>query len=58
MFILSIENSPGSVEGSGSTQMMPNVENKAFSGKPTQYIQLKRHKESYNTALETFKRGM
>jgi hypothetical protein len=45
MFILSIENSPGSVEGSGSTQMTPKLENKAFSGKFTQYIQSKRHKE-------------
>jgi hypothetical protein len=38
MFILPIENSPGSVEGSGSTQMTPKLENKAFSGKSTQYI--------------------
>jgi hypothetical protein len=58
MYIFSIENSPGSVEGSGSTQMTPKLENKALSGKSTQYIQSKRHKESYNTALETCKRGM
>jgi hypothetical protein len=58
MFILSIESSPGSVEGSGCTQMTPELENKAFSGKSTQYIQSKRHKEPYNTALETSKRGL
>jgi hypothetical protein len=33
MFILSIENSPGSIEGSDSTQMTPKLENKAFIGK-------------------------
>jgi hypothetical protein len=38
MFILSIENSSRSVEGSGSTQLTPKLENKAFSDKPTQYI--------------------
>jgi hypothetical protein len=35
-------------------QMTPELENKAFSGKSTEYIQSKRHKESYNTAFETF----
>jgi hypothetical protein len=55
MFILSIENSPGSVEGSGSiAQITPKLENKAFSGKPTQYIQLKR---PYNTAIEIPNKG-
>jgi hypothetical protein len=38
MFILSIKNSPGSVEGSGSWQMTPK-QNKAFSGKSTQQLQ-------------------
>jgi hypothetical protein len=41
MFILSINNSPG---GSGSTQMTPKLENKAFLGKSTQYIQSKHEK--------------
>jgi hypothetical protein len=58
MFFLSIESSPGSMEGSGCKQMMPELENKAFSGKSTQYIQSKRHKEPYNTAFETSKRVM
>ena len=58
MFILSIKNSPGSVEGSGYQQMMPKLENIVFSAKSTQYVQLKRHKEPYNTAFETYKRGL
>ena len=33
-------------------------ENKAFSAKSTQYMRLKRHKESYNTELETRKKSM
>jgi hypothetical protein len=57
MFIFSIENSRGSVEGSSSTQMTPKVENKVLSGKSTQYIQSKRRMEPYNTAVETCKRG-
>jgi hypothetical protein len=55
MFILSIENLPGSVEGSGSMQITPKLENKAFSGKSTQYVQSKHHKETCDTALETSK---
>ena len=39
------------VEGSGPEQMSPELENKAFSAKSTQYMALKRHKESYNTSL-------
>jgi hypothetical protein len=58
MFIISIEISPGSVEGNGSRQMMPKLENKAFSGKSTPCIQSKRHMEPYNTALETSKSDM
>ena len=46
------------VEGSGPEQMSPELENKAFSAKSTQYMALKRHKESYNTEVETRKRGM
>ena len=46
------------VEGSGPEQMSPELENKAFSAKSTQYMALKRHKESYNTELETHKRSM
>ena len=53
MFIFSIENSPGSMEGSSSRQMTPELENKALSGN---YIQSKGHKEPYKTALETYKR--
>jgi hypothetical protein len=34
MFILSFENSPESVEGSGFMQMMPKLENKAFQVNP------------------------
>jgi hypothetical protein len=44
MFTLSIENSPG---GSGSMQMTPKLENKAFSGKYTQCIQSKGKKEPH-----------
>jgi hypothetical protein len=58
MFILSIANSPGSMEGSGCTQMMPELENKAFSSKSTEYIQSKCRKEPYNTALKTSEQGM
>ena len=50
MFIFSIENSPGSVKGSRSRQMTPELENKALSGK------YKGHKEPYKTVLETYKR--
>ena len=39
------------VEGSGPEQISPELENKAFSAKSTQYMALKRHKESYNTSL-------
>ena len=39
------------VEGSGPEQMSPELENKAFSAKSTQYMALKCHKESYNTSL-------
>ena len=39
------------VEGSGPEQRSPELENKAFSAKSTQYMALKRHKESYNTSL-------
>ena len=46
------------VKGSGPEQMSPELENKAFSAKSTQYMTLKRHKESYNTELETRKRSM
>ena len=46
------------VEGSGLEQTSPELENKAFSAKSTQYMALKRHKESYNTEVETRKRGM
>ena len=46
------------IEGSGLEQMSPELENKAFSAKSTQYMALKRHKESYNTEVETRKRGM
>ena len=34
------------VDGSGPEQMSPELENKAFSAKSTQYMALKRHKES------------
>ena len=37
------------VKGSGPEQMSPELENKAFSTKSTQYMALKCHKESYNT---------
>ena len=46
------------VKGSGLEQMSPELENKAFSAKSTQYMALKRHKESYTTEVETHKRGM
>ena len=46
------------VEGSGPEQRLPELENKAFSVKSTQYMHLKRHKESHNTVLETHKRGI
>ena len=46
------------VEGSGPEQMSPELENKVFSAKSSQYMHLKRHKESYNIVLETRKRGM
>ena len=46
------------VKGSSPEQMSPELENKAFSAKSTQYMALKCHKESYNTEVETRKRGM
>ena len=46
------------VKGSGPEQMAPELENKAFSGKSTYYMRLKRQKDSYNAVLETRKRGM
>ena len=46
------------VKGSGPEQMSPELENKAFSAKSTQYMALKHHKESYNTELETRKRSL
>ena len=48
LFILFIENMSESIEGSGCKQMMPKVENEAFSAKSTQYVCLKYHKESYS----------
>jgi hypothetical protein len=56
--LLSIESSSGSEEGSGDQHMKPELLNEVFSAKSTQFIQSKRHKESYNIALETSKRGM
>jgi hypothetical protein len=53
MFILSIESSPGSVEGSGCTQLTPELE---ILGKSTQSIQSKHHKVPYNTAFDTSER--
>ena len=47
--VLSIENFSESMEGSGCKQMMPKLENKAFSVISTQYIGLKCHKEPYST---------
>ena len=38
--------------------MTPKLANKAFSVKSTQIMHLERHKEPYNTVLETHKRGM
>ena len=58
LFILSIEVSSESVEGSGCKQMMPKLENKAFSVKSTQYICLKHQKEPYNTLSEIYNRGI
>ena len=55
---LSIEKLLGCMEGwKGAVleQMSPELENKAFSAKSTRYTRLKRHKESYNTVLETHK---
>jgi hypothetical protein len=52
---LSIESSPGREEGGGDQLMTPKFLNKAFLAKSTQYIQLKRHKEPYNSAIETSK---
>jgi hypothetical protein len=49
--LLSIE----SEEGGGDQQMTPELLIEAFSAKSTQFIQPKRHKEPYNSALE---RGM
>jgi hypothetical protein len=41
MFILSKQELTSEREGSSSTQMTPKLENKAFSGKSTQYIHYK-----------------
>ena len=48
------------VEGSSpEPQMSPELENKVFAAaKSTQYMALKRNKESYNTEVEMRKRGM
>ena len=43
----------GSMEGSSCTQMTPELGNKAFSGKSTQYIQSKHGKQPYKTVFET-----
>ena len=45
LFILSINVSSESMEGSGCKQMIPKLENKALSVKSTQYIRLKHHNE-------------
>jgi hypothetical protein len=58
LFLLSIESLSGSEEGGDDQKMMVELLNGEFSAKSTQYIQLKRGKEPYNTILETQKRGM
>ena len=45
-------------KGLGTRLMSPELENNAFSAKSTQYMHLKRHKDSHNTVLETRKQGM
>jgi hypothetical protein len=55
--LLFIESSLPSEEGVGDQQMMPNLLNKVFSAKSTQCVQFRCHKESYNSVLETYKRG-
>ncbi len=60
MFILygSVDNLPGSVEGSGYKQVTLKLENKAFQLDPHNIIPLKHHKEPYVTTRETLKWGM
>jgi hypothetical protein len=56
MFILSTENSPGSVDSNGSTQMMPELKKKkAFSGKPTQSRVNKEGKRVLNTLYAPYR---
>jgi hypothetical protein len=38
--------------------MTTKLVNKVFSAKSTQYMRLERHKEPYNAAIWTHKRGM
>ncbi len=47
-----------SEEGGGDQKMTPEPLNEAFSAKSTQSVQFRRHKEPYNTVLETYKPGM
>ena len=50
LFLLSIESSSGSVEGSGGKQITPYLLNEAFSAKSTRCKSVKRHKEPYDTS--------
>jgi hypothetical protein len=52
---LFIQSSSGSEKGGGDLQMTPELLNRVFSAKSTQYIQWKYGKEPYNTAFETQK---
>ena len=54
IFIMSIENSSGSIEGKW---MMAELENKVFPAKSARCIPFKHHKEPCNNALETCKQG-
>ena len=54
--LLSIEGSLPSEKGIGDQQMMPELLNEEFLAKSTR-VQFRRHKESYNTVLETYKQG-
>ena len=51
-------NCQGARTAAVTNKMTPELSNKAFSAKSTQFIQSKRCKEPYNIALETSKQGM
>ena len=50
LFVVSVESSSGSVEGSSGKQMTPELLNEAFLVKTTLYKSVKRHKEPNDTS--------